>query len=170
MLWGQGADMWGHGSDWQLINCLNTRVLRVLSQNVCLSLITRRSWGNQRSKQWHTLLRNAGPGQTTWRVPGPEESGVSCWANIASHHINIISILIRIKQDFFHIQTTDKITKITHSDTVLFRYPEEGFLSQDGQFLCMKLAWHLTRCWYSLHYAALQAVSLKPPIKTYQTE
>ena len=63
------------------------------------------------SKQWHTLLRNAGPGQTTWRVPGPEESGVSCWANIASHHINIISILIRIKQDIFHIQTTDKITK-----------------------------------------------------------
>ena len=87
MMWGQGADMfdaWGHGRDWQLINCLNARVL---SQNVCLSLITRRSWtgGNQRSKQWHTRGMR-GHARHTGECPDPGSlPGVSCRANITSH-------------------------------------------------------------------------------------
>ena len=133
MMRGQGADMfdaWGHGRDWQLINCLNARVL---SQNVCLSLITRRSWtgGNQRSKQWHTRLAHTGGmrghARHTGECPDPGSlPGVSCRANITSQHHH------------HHTSSGDEAGHLSYSaqHTVSIRYQ-----SQWEDVGCLKSRW-----------------------------
>ena len=164
MWWGQGADMfdaWGQGRDWQLINCLNARVL---SQHVCYIPNNKAELpsGGTKGQNNDTL--------TLARASQGEECGPDTLASALSRGVCRVSPaeqtshIIIIRSSFLFITTYN----LTNTQLGI---KASGFLStQDGQFLCMKLAWHLTRCWCSPHYAALQAVSLKSPIKTYQTE
>ena len=107
-----------------------------------------------------------GHARHTGECPDPGSLlGVSCRANITSH-----------QHHHHHTSTGDKAGHLSYSaqHTVRILYPSKYRMFRvkmvNFSFLCMKSAWHLTRCWCSPHYAALQAVLLQPTIKTYQTE
>ena len=121
-------------------------------------LITRRSWSGGTKGQNNDTL-------TLARASQGEECGPDTLASALSRGVCRVSPaeqtshIIIIRSSFLFI-TTHNLTNTQ------LGIKASGFLStQDGQFLCMKLAWHLTRCWCSPHYAALQQSHSSLPSK-----